>query len=66
MEGTSSWSGGSMDVNSWDGRESVMGEIEVMSWSWLGRRSWDGLRGISGFWGITSIGVNKYLLFTLA
>lgn len=52
VEGASSWIGGSMDVNSWDGGESIM---DVMSWSWWGRGPWDGLRGINEFWGIRKL-----------
>ena len=52
VEGTASWSGGSMDANSWDGVESVRCAVHGMPWSWLGRESWDGIGGINGSWGI--------------
>ena len=38
-----------------------MGEIEVKYWSWLGRGSWDGLRGINRFWGIRKLWDGKFL-----
>ena len=41
-----------MDANSWYGMELVMCMVHGMSWSWLGRGSWDGPRAINGSWGI--------------